>query len=54
MLKVNKIRPSKAIHPILPTSKNQAREHSKKTEDGKKKPDTDDGKVNIKHIDERV
>jgi len=53
MLKVNKIRPSKAIHPILPTGKNQAREPRNKTEDGKKKPDTD-SKVNIKHIDERV
>jgi len=54
-VKINKVTPSKAVRPVLPTDKKKPKAAHPETVEAEveKKPDAE-GKVNIKHIDERV
>jgi len=54
-LKINKVMPSKAVRPVLPTDKKKPKEAHRDTVEVEKKPDAEtESKVDIKHIDERV
>ena len=53
VLKIHKIKPSKAVRPVLPKDKNKPKRARRETAEVEKKPDAE-GKVNIQHIDERV